>query len=246
MSNLNNLDRSLAAGVAGALSFAAASTGDSGVSYTATLAPAIDAYTNHFLYCVTFGTANSSTASTLNLNSIGAKTVKNIAGNAIPIGALNGDHFLIYDGTNLRVINPTCGGATLTAQADNPTATTSLTDVMMGLAFQITPILTGRLAVSIAGAVSNSTAMDGADVLLKYGSGTPPSNGDAATGTNVTHAQPGVVNNANSAAITVPFSITGIVTGLSLGTTYWFDAAIKAVTGGQANISNIGLVAYEF
>ena len=69
------------------------------VAVTATLAPAIDAYTSDFLYCVNIGNANTSTTPTLNLNGLGAKTVTRIDGSALIAGDLHGRHLFAYDST---------------------------------------------------------------------------------------------------------------------------------------------------
>ena len=103
MSNLNNGIRALAAAAVGALTFPASSGTD---TYTATLAPAPDAYTNDFLYCVNIGNANTSTTPTLNLNSLGAKTITGADGGTLAAGNLHGRHIFAYDGTNMRVLNP--------------------------------------------------------------------------------------------------------------------------------------------
>ena len=104
MPGMNNALRAEMAGVVGALSFQA--TSDSNDVYTATLAPAPDAYVQKFPYFVYFGTANTTTTPTLNLNSIGAKTIIRNDGRQLQIGDLNGPHILSYDGTNMRVHNP--------------------------------------------------------------------------------------------------------------------------------------------
>ena len=103
MENLNNGMRAIMAGVCGALTFVATSGTD---TYTATMAPAIDAYTSGAIYLVNFGNANTSTTPTLNLNSIGAKTITTVDGAALEASQLHGPHLLEYDGTNLRVLNP--------------------------------------------------------------------------------------------------------------------------------------------
>ena len=120
-SGINNAIRSVVAAAKGALT-AVATSGTN--TYTATLAPAPDAYATNFEYLINFATASTSTTPTLNLNSLGAKTIVQRDGSsALTSGDLNGSHVLIYDGTNFRVLNPTIttvarggtGQATLTA-----------------------------------------------------------------------------------------------------------------------------------
>jgi hypothetical protein len=102
--NINNAIRSAMAATKGAILAVATSGTD---TYTATLAPAPAAYTSGMMVILRFGNANTSTTPTINLNSLGAKTIVESDGaTALLPGALLGDHFLTYDGTNMRVLNP--------------------------------------------------------------------------------------------------------------------------------------------
>ena len=56
-------------------------------------------------YRIKIGTANTG-ASTLNLDSLGAKTVKTQSGSAVGVGQLSGQHTFRYDGTDMIVLNP--------------------------------------------------------------------------------------------------------------------------------------------
>jgi hypothetical protein len=103
MASLDNMGRAIMAGVVASLTFATTSGTD---TYTASISPAPGAYKSNFLYCIDFATTNTSTTPTLNLNSLGAKTITDAQGNALVAGSLNGPHGLMYDGTNLRVLNP--------------------------------------------------------------------------------------------------------------------------------------------
>jgi hypothetical protein len=101
--NINNAIRAAMASAKGALTAVATSGTD---TYTATLAPAPAAYASGMAVFLRFGNANTAADPTINLNSLGAKTIKGPAGAAIAVGAMSGDHFLVYDGTNFRVLNP--------------------------------------------------------------------------------------------------------------------------------------------
>lgn len=105
----------LAAGTAANNAFTGSNTFEKGINYiaasgtnayTATLSPAITAYQTGAIYYISFANANTSTTPTLNLNSLGAKTIINIAGSALIAGEVDGYHVLQYDGTNLRLLNP--------------------------------------------------------------------------------------------------------------------------------------------
>lgn len=124
----------------------------------------------------------------------------------------------------------------------NPTGTTSTTLVMMGLAESFTPVFSTRMEISICGNIAQSTTADGAGVQLSYGTGTAPANAAAVTGTQV-----GSLTTMTflTGVLLVPFSLTAIVTGLTAGTAYWVDLALKAVTGGTASVTNLSVSVCE-
>ena len=129
------------------------------------------------------------------------------------------------------------------ASPGNPTGTTSTAAaVMMGLAGSVTPKASGKVLIEISGNVTNNTINDGATVQISYGTGTAPTNAAALTGT-----QAGNIARftAAAAAQKVPFSCQVIVSGLTVGTAYWLDVAVAAVTGGTATVTDISITAYE-
>jgi len=126
----------------------------------------------------------------------------------------------------------------------NPTGTTSTTAVMMGLAGSITPIESGKIVIIINGTISNNTASDGAKARIHYGTGTAPTNGGSLVGIAVGN-QPNVVNNANMAGARVGFSCIAVVSGLTLGVAIWLDLELAAITGGTANVYDVGVTAIE-
>ena len=131
-----------------------------------------------------------------------------------------------------------------TAQSSpgDPTGTTSTTGLMMGLAGTITPRVTGKLYIIISGDISNDTATNGAKVQIRHGTGSAPANGAALTGTTVG----GLVQFTMAlGAQKVPFSIQGIVSGLTVGTAYWLDVGLAAITAGTANIRDLSVTAFE-
>jgi len=75
-------------------------------TYTATPSPVLSAYTTGETYRVSFANANTSVAPTLNINSLGAKTVKIQNGSALVAGNIEGEHLLTYDGTDMILLNP--------------------------------------------------------------------------------------------------------------------------------------------
>jgi hypothetical protein len=112
-------------------------------------------------------------------------------------------------------------------------ASTSAQMAGLGVAAQptvITPATTGRVNVSITTSFSISTAVASCNFQIAYGTGTPPSNGATAVGTVIGKAQTlraaGVAGNWNVA-------IAANVTGLTVGTAYWFDLQIYEGTSGD-------------
>jgi len=57
-------------------------------------------------YKIKIANANASTTPTLNLDGLGAKTIKTQSGAALVPGQLNGQHTFRYDGTDMIVLNP--------------------------------------------------------------------------------------------------------------------------------------------
>jgi hypothetical protein len=130
--------------------------------------------------------------------------------------------------------------AEVTSQAvpADPTLTASLVGVMMGLAGAFTPVATGKILIVVTGSISNNTLSDGALVQIRHGTGTAPVNGAAITGT--ADGKPiRMINNANTAALRVPFALVAVVSGLTLGVANWIDLSLAAITAGNANVFDI-------
>jgi len=159
---------------------------------------------------------------------------------------------------NLCQINPTVntgqcffGGSAVDSAtpADPITGTTSTTFVMTGLARTITPTTTGRVAFLVSGVLTNSTATagDGGKAQITYGTGSAPANGAAVPGTatQVGNVAQTILERA-TASDSLGISCTAIVTTLTVGTTYWYDLAIAATTGGTAVPKQLSVAAIEF
>ena len=124
----------------------------------------------------------------------------------------------------------------------DPTATTNTTGVMMGLSGSITPIRSGTILIIISGSGDNATNSRGGTIGLRYGTGTPPVNGAALTGTLV---QTSNFQNSNAAQL-FPFSVNDIITGLTLNTAVWFDLSLAASGGaGTARVRGINISIIE-
>lgn len=136
------------------------------------------------------------------------------------------------------------GDITITTTSAAPTGTTSATSVMMGLGSgaTITPKTSTRVFFIVSFQGANGTINDGITCDLRYGTGTAPANAAAVTGTLLGIAQ---THTSLVAADTGGMTFQGVATGLTVGTAYWFDISVKAVTGGTASITGVTLTAYE-
>lgn len=129
----------------------------------------------------------------------------------------------------------------------NPAGTTSTSGVMCGLGSvcAINPSFSGRVRINVMGSMANGTAGNSCQIVLAFGTGAPPANGVAATGTTIGNGV--ALTNTPSATFSVPFNAEGTVGGLTLGTTYWFDLQQFSPTGvGTASVSSLTMSAEEF
>lgn len=103
-------------------------------------------------------------------------------------------------------------------------------------------------AIGIGAASAGTAAGLGIAYKVNYGTGTAPASAAAVTGTTVG----GVQEYTNSATVTAadvhtPFTITSVITGLTIGTAYWLDLAAEAIaTASDLGLSNVTISAIEF
>lgn len=163
--------------------------------------------------------------------------------NAIWKSSTNTDVLKYRNNANTTTYNilSTLGAVTTSTPAD-PTGTTSTTAKMMGLAGSITPATSTRVFMTICGQMSNSLINDGSTVQLRYGIGTAPANAATLTGTQLGASQ---TFTALVAAQRDGYCISGIATGLTIGTAYWMDIALNANTAGTATITGNTITAHE-
>lgn len=126
----------------------------------------------------------------------------------------------------------------------DPTGTANTTGLMMGLggAATITPVISGKVLIIVSGTIQSTSGSGGYKHQLYYGSGTAPTNGAALTGST---ASANVQTTSVGANLSLPFSVQGIVSGLTLNTAYWIDMGIAAVTAGTASIKTLTISAME-
>jgi hypothetical protein len=112
---------------------------------------------------------------------------------------------------------------------------------MAGLGGTITPVRSGNIFVTISGTGWNSTVGQRFGVGIRYGTGTAPVNGAALVGTVVTGTQYGTMY---AASANMPFSLSAVITGLTLGTPIWIDLAYLA-TAGTTTLYQVTVAAFE-
>lgn len=128
-----------------------------------------------------------------------------------------------------------------------PTSTTFFT--MQGLAGSITPTTTGRVLVTVSGSTQNGTLTgsgNGIRLQISHGTGSAPANGATLTGTqDATYQTLETAETVTTNISVTPFATTWIITGLTVGTTYWIDLAAEAIGTTGYSAVRINLVAQE-
>lgn len=168
--------------------------------------------------------------------------------NALPTVTIDNtaDYIAFYDASGATIgktLARVVGSNVTSAQStpSDPTGTTSATQVMMGLAGSITPTTSGKIMVVISGGINNSNGNTASTIQIRYGTGSAPTNGAAATGTTAGAAH--ITSNA-SGGVSQSFSVNAIVSSLTPATAYWLDLGV-ATAAGTASIKTISISAYE-
>jgi hypothetical protein len=170
-----------------------------------------------------------------------------------PIIAQYGSVILFSDGTNwyelyrkaLSAVNYQSANKTPTAPASTSVY------AMQGLAGTITPARTGNVLVIITGTVVGlvaTTVDNGISYQISYGTSTAPANAAALTGTQVGPVQTYTSAIAPTAYgdVNVPFSISALISALTVGTAYWIDLAAESITtASQMGLTNVQISIIE-
>jgi hypothetical protein len=146
-------------------------------------------------------------------------------------------------GTTVKLIG---GGAGASTNPADPTGNATTTLTMMGLAGTFTPTKSGNVLVlfSFNGTNSTATAGDGVRAQLSYGTGAAPANAATLTGIQVGPIVTSVLERATASDLQ-GLSLHWLITGLTIGTAYWYDLAVSAVVGGTGQVKNIAMTAIE-
>ncbi|MEM3844811.1 MAG: hypothetical protein QXU98_03820 [Candidatus Parvarchaeota archaeon] len=129
------------------------------------------------------------------------------------------------------------------SKPQNPNAIQAATPANAGLGVTYTPSTTGRILIIVTGQVGNTNANEGANIQLAYGTGTSPTNGSQATGTVLGNSY-AVMSGINNQYF--PFTFTYVLTGLTIGTRYWFDLQANVIGSGNVMIQSVTVLIVEF
>lgn len=175
------------------------------------------------------------TGGTLTGNIITSGNIQTTAGSIQSPG--NGGSFINGTGYNIRTQR---GGITkggLTTQF----STTSGSLVMCGIGGQFTPRTSGTIFLGTSCQIAVNVANCVCLACQLYGTGTPPAQGAAQTGSGTGYGT-SFNANSNTGGVWVPWSQMSIVAGLTVGTTYWADIAISTANTATNAYAQWGMV----
>lgn len=109
-------------------------------------------------YLIKVASASTSTAPTLNLDSLGAKTIKTQSGGALSTGQLNGEHLFRYNGTDMIVLNPITASTIVRGSIAGLTMSTAGSSSTMTVAAGQAVDSTNTVYMSLASAMSKTTS----------------------------------------------------------------------------------------
>lgn len=210
------------------------SKGGTGLAASGTAGNFLQSDGTDWTSATTLGVSNGGTgANTLTANNVilgnGTSAVSFVA----PSTAGN---ILASNGTTWISVTPNVSSPSLAS----PASTTSTVGVMMGLANLFTPAKTGKIFISFCGYV-NVNSSGTATIRIRYGTGSAPANGAALTGTAI-----GSSVAMGQAGVSVPFSSTYILEGLTLTTQIWIDLSLASSDGNIAVLSSVQASIFEF
>ncbi len=145
-------------------------------------------------------------------------------------GIVEVDNTTIKAASGVISVGSLLGNAVNNIPVNNPTGTTSASMVMMGCGQTFTPARSGNLFLLFSTRMFSSVVGDELLVQMSYGTGTPPANGAAVTGTQAGPRMSAIAVSTGGTGAPQDM-IPAILTGLSVGTTYWFDAAVERSAG---------------
>ena len=151
----------------------------------------------------------------------------------------------VYSSSGTAVSGETLATQTSMTLVSTVAAPIAGTGQMAGLAATIVCGASGVIHVTASGNINQSATANGNGIMLimAYGTGTPPANGAAVTGTTfgnaLTYKQS--TSSVTATNVNVIFSHTAIITNLTPGTTYWIDEQQVVIGFQDMNISDVAV-----
>lgn len=225
-------------------------------SYSFNVQPAATANTKPFnvasstgtsmLFVDTKGNLNIATLTASSL--LGTDAAKNLQSLTIATSTSGPTPNLLLSGTTLTLTAPAPNFSTTTPANPAGTATTS-PGTMAGLNATLTPKASGIIRVEFVGdETAGANKGVGGFKQIRYGTGTAPANGGLATSglASCGSSQNWVNPNSTSANGRGSFTVSCIVSNLTIGTTYWFDLVFgNAGAAGTYTLANVSSTLYE-
>ena len=179
-------------------------------------------------------------------NNITAATTTNLTGVLIGNGALVSAAAIlpVVDGGTGYGLSPARESFSVATKFDNSTSTPT----MMGYSAlappsKITPVTSGTILVIVTGLLVNDTSSDGATVQVRYGPIATPGGTISSPGTAL--GQPKLMYAFGPTVASMPFSVSQIITGLTLSAACYIDLELYNITGGKASVFNVDIVLIE-
>lgn len=121
-------------------------------------------------------------------------------------------------------------------------ATTSFE--MGGFGWMLTPSSTGHVRIHVDFNLQQTTGGYSSETFVNYGTGSSPTSGSAEIGTRATSRYQ--LSFSAGGNVIAPGSMTVEVSGLTIGTAYWFDMAAAAIGGGSVGVTPLSVIIEEF
>lgn len=132
------------------------------------------------------------------------------------------------------------------ATPSNPTAVTSSSLKMMGFKQQITPQKDGNILALFFGNGHYAANVGGVSYVwtLYYGTGSPPNNGASPPAGATQIGSEITIDTSDVATDDLNLALGALVPGLTVGTEYWFDVAMRT-TGTSIAFNNPSIILLE-
>lgn len=132
-------------------------------------------------------------------------------------------NIIITASTSAPVLTMSTSNAQMYVPA-NPTGTATTSGSMQGMAMLYTPSASTTVIINQIGSYKAGAAT--MTISARYGTGSAPANNAALTGTIISTTS---FSDTGTGTVRV-YAITGIVSGLTIGTQYWFDLSMAEST----------------